>query len=130
MPVVTFDHIPLLSSFIALDGYTDAPPAPTLITVNGKTVLRHTVSNAAEVLAVLRKRHHVLALGGHFHAAEKLVYAIDGGRTHFDLAAAIIAPTNTAGLYFPSGVTLYSVRNGVIDDGRFVPLGIAERVTP
>jgi len=129
-PVVTFDHIPLLSSFIALDGYTDEPPAPTLITVKGKTLLRHTVSNAADVLAVLRTRHHVLALGGHFHAAEKLVYEIEGTRTHFNLSAAIIAPTNNAGLHFPSGVTLYTVRDGVIDDGRFVPLGIAERVTP
>lgn len=130
MPVVTFDHIPLLSSFVALGGYTDAPPAPTLITVKGKTVLRHTVSNAADVLAVLRKRHHVLALGGHFHASEKLVYEIDGVRTHFDLAAAVIGPSDDAGLHFPSGVTLYTVRDGVIGDGRFVPLGIPERVTP
>jgi len=105
-------------------------PARSLITVKGKTAYRHTVSNAAEVLAVLRKRRHVLALGGHFHAAEKLVYEIEGVRTHFDLAAAIISPTNTAGLHFPSGVTLYTVRDGVIDDGRFVALGIPERMTP
>jgi len=129
-PVVTFDHIPFLSSLQQLGGYTDAPPARSLITVKGKTAYRHTVSNAAEVLAVLRKRRHVLALGGHFHAAEKLVYEIEGVRTHFDLAAAIISPTNTAGLHFPSGVTLYTVRDGVIDDGRFVALGIPERMTP
>jgi hypothetical protein len=68
MPVVTFDHIPFVSTFFGLNGYDDGPPAPSLITVKGKTVFRHIVSNAGEVLAVLRKRRHVLALGGHFHA--------------------------------------------------------------
>src|SRR3954466_10329676 len=129
-PVVTFDHIPFVSTVEGLNGYMENPPAPSLITVHGKTVYRHTVSNAGEVLAVLRKRRHLLALGGHFHAAEKVVYEIDGVRTRFELAAAIVAPTFSAGLRFPSGVTLYTVRDGVIDEGRFVPLGIAERVTP
>jgi 3',5'-cyclic AMP phosphodiesterase CpdA len=130
MPVVSFDHIPFVSTLAGLNGYTDAPPAPSLITVKGKTVFRHTVSNAGEVLAVLRKRRHVLALGGHFHAAEQVVYEIDGLRTRFNLAGAIIGPSNSAGLRFPSGITLYTVRDGVIDEGRFIPLGLAERVTP
>jgi Calcineurin-like phosphoesterase/N terminal of Calcineurin-like phosphoesterase len=129
-PVVTFDHIPFVSTVEGLNGYMDSPPAPSLITVRGKTVYRHTVSNAGEVLAILRKRHHLLALGGHFHAAEKVVYEIEGVRTRFELAAAIIGPTLSAGLHFPSGVTLYTVREGVIDEGRFVPLGMAERITP
>ncbi len=38
-PVVTFEHIPLLSAMNEFDGYDDGPPAPTLITVNGKTSL-------------------------------------------------------------------------------------------
>ena len=130
VPVVTFDHIPFVSTIEGLNGYMDGPPAPSLITVRGKTVFRHTVSNAGDALAILRKRNHVLALGGHFHAAEKVVYEIEGQRTRFNLAAAIIGPTNSQGLRFPSGVTLYTVRDGVIDEGKFVPLGIAERVTP
>ncbi|HKW46425.1 MAG TPA: metallophosphoesterase [Gemmatimonadaceae bacterium] len=130
MPVVTFDHIPFVSTIEGLNGYMDGPPAPSLITVRGKTVYRHTVSNAGDVLRVLRKRNHVLALGGHFHAAEKVAYEIEGQRTRFNLAAAIIGPTNSHGLVFPSGVTLYTVRDGVIDEGKFVPLGITERVTP
>ena len=69
-------------------------------------------------------------IGGHFHAAETVLYEIEGQRTRFSLAGAIIAPTTTAGLRFPSGVTLYMVHDGVIDEGRFIPLGIAERVTP
>lgn len=130
MPVVSFDHIPFVSTVEGFNGYMEGGPAPSLITVRGKTVYRHTVSNAGDVLAVLRKRRHVLALGGHFHAAEKVVYEIDGIRTRFNLAAAIVAPTNSNGLRWPSGVTLYTVRDGVIDDGTFVPLGMPDRVTP
>ena len=130
MPVVSFDHIPFVSTIEGFNGYMEGGPAPSLITVRGKTVYRHTVSNAGDVLAVLRKRRHVLALGGHFHAAEKVVYEIDGIRTRFNLAAAIVAPTNSNGLRWPSGVTLYTVRDGVIDDGKFIPLGIPDRVTP
>jgi len=130
MPVVTFDHIPFVSTIEAFNGYMDGPPAPSLITIRGKTVYRHTVSNAGEVLAVLRKRNHVLALGGHFHAAEKVEYEIEGQRTRFNLAAAIVGPSDSHGLRFPSGVTLYTVRDGVIDDGKFITLGVAEKVTP
>jgi hypothetical protein len=124
MPVVTFDHIPFFSSFEALGGYTDAPPAPTLITVQGKTAFRHTVSNAAAVLAVLRTHRHVLALGGHIHASEQIVYQVDGVETRFNQTAAIVGPNAGAGMRFVSGFTVYTVRNGVIDGGRFIPLGI------
>ena len=130
MPVVSFDHIPFVSTIEGFNGYMEGGPAPSLITVRGKTVYRHTVSNAGDVLAVLRKHRHVLALGGHFHAAEKVVYDIEGVRTRFNLAAAIVGPTNSNGLRWPSGVTLYTVRDGVIDDGTFIPLGMPDRVTP
>ena len=93
-------------------------------------MFRHTVSNAAEVLAVLRKRRHVLALGGHMHAGERLEYVIDGVRTRFHVSAAVIGPSNAGGLRFPSGVTVYTVRDGVIDEGTFVELGTAGRATP
>jgi hypothetical protein len=126
MPVVTFDHIPFVSTFEGLRGYTDKPPAPTVITVKGRTVFRHTVSNVGEVLAVLRKRRHVLALGGHIHAGERVEYEIDGLRTRFHQAAAIVAPSGAAGLRFPSGITVYIVRDGEIDAGRFVRLGVPE----
>ncbi len=127
MPVVTFNHIPFFSSFEALGGYTDAPPAPTLITVNGKTTFRHTVSNARAVLAVLRKHLHVLALGGHTHAGEQIVFEVDGLKTRFNQTAAIVGPNAGAGMQFVSGFTLYAVRNGVIDAGRFMPLGIDKK---
>jgi 3',5'-cyclic AMP phosphodiesterase CpdA len=124
MPIVTFNHIPFFSSFEALSGYTDEPPAPTLITVNGKTAFRHTVSNAGAVLAVLRKHRHVLALGGHIHAGEQIVYEVDGLKTRFNQTPAIVGANAGAGMQFVSGFTLYTVRNGVIDAGQFMPLGI------
>lgn len=123
MPVVTFNHIPFFSSFDGLSGYRDEPPAPTLITVNGKTAFRHTVSNAGAVLAVLRKHLHVLALGGHLHAGEQIVYEVEGLKTRFNQTPAIVGPSAGAGMQFVSGFTLYTVRNGVIDAGRFIPLG-------
>lgn len=122
MPVVTFDHIPLATTIEGLNGYTDAPPAPTLITVKGRTLFRHVVSNAPEVLAVLRARPHVLALGGHVHAGEKIAFEIEGVRTRFEQSAAVVGPSRVGPLTFASGFTLYTVRRGAIDAGRFVPL--------
>jgi hypothetical protein len=122
MPVVTFDHIPMATAMEGLGGYTDGPPAPTLITVRGKTVFRHVVSNAAEVLAVLRARPHVLALGAHLHAGEKIAMEIEGVKTRFEQSAAVVGPSQIGGMKFPSGFTLYTVRKGVIDAGRFIPL--------
>ena len=124
MPVVTFNHIPFFSSFEILNGYTDQPPAPTLITVSGKTTFRHTVSNAAEALTVLRKHRHVLALGGHIHASEQIVYEVNGLKTRFNQTAAIVGPNAAASMQFSSGFTLYAVRNGVIDAGRVISLGM------
>jgi len=122
MPVVTFDHIPFVTTFEGLNGYNDRPPAPSLITVNGKTVYRHTVSNAGDVLAILRKHRYVLALGGHLHATERIEYEMTGVRTRFNQVSAIIGPSRGAGLESISGVTLYRVKNGEIDAGLFIPL--------
>jgi hypothetical protein len=122
MPVVTFNHIPMVTSMEGFGGYTDAPPAPTLITVQGKTVFRHMVSNAAAVLAVLRARPHVLALGAHVHAGEKIAFEIGGVQTRFEQSPAVVGPSQVGPLTFLSGFTLYTVREGVIDAGQFVPL--------
>ncbi len=122
MPVVTFDHIPFFTTFETINGYTDAPPAPTLITVRGVTAFRHSVSNAGEVLAILRTRNHVLALGGHMHGTEKIEYEIAGVKTRFNQISAIVGGPTAAGMQFTSGVMQYRVKNGVIDRGTFIPL--------
>lgn len=122
MPVVTFDHIPFFSTFEAINGYTDKPPAPSLITVGGRTVFRHVVSNAGEALAILRRRNLVLALGGHVHGTERIEFEVDGVKTRFNQVSAIIGAPRGASMTFMSGITLYRVTNGVVDAGQFIPL--------
>lgn len=121
-PVVTFNHIPLFSAVEIIAGYRDEPPAPTLITVGGKTVFRHVVSNAADLLAVLRTHRYPLALGGHMHVRETLLYVLGGQPTRFEQAAAVVGPSDGAGLHFQSGITVYRVTAAQIGSGQFVPL--------
>jgi Icc-related predicted phosphoesterase len=122
MPVVTFDHIPFFSSFEGLGGYKPDGVAPSLINIKGKPQYRHTVSNSAAVLATLRRNKHVLALGGHIHATEKIAFETEGVQTRFNQTPAIVGPSSGSGMRFRSGFTLYRVRDGNIDAGTFVPL--------
>lgn len=122
MPVVTFNHIPMVSSMETFGSYDDGPPAPTLITVRGKTVFRHLVSNAAAVLAVLRERPHVLALGAHTHKGEKVSLEIGGVKTRFEQSPAVVGSSPIGPLTFSTGFTLYTVRRGVVDAGQFIPI--------
>ena len=122
MPVVTFDHIPFFSAAESINGYMAGPPAPSIVTVNGVTTFRHTVGNAKDVLARFRNRRLVLALGGHVHIRERLLYEIDGTPTRFEQSAAIVGPSGDGTLRFKSGFVVYHVRDGVIDAGTFVPL--------
>jgi hypothetical protein len=116
MPVVTFDHIPFYSSAEQVNGYMEGGPAPSLITVKGKIAYRHTVSNATDVLAVLGTRRRILALGGHVHFAESIQRP--GENVRYATSAATVGPSDA----LPSGFTVYQVRDGVIDNGRFVDL--------
>ncbi|HXD23758.1 MAG TPA: metallophosphoesterase, partial [Gemmatimonadaceae bacterium] len=123
MPVVTFNHIPLLSAMNEFDGVDDGPPAPTLITVNGKTSFRHIVSNGQEVLAELRKHNtHVLAIGAHSHVGERVVLFNEGVRTVFAQSPAVVGPAGAGPFVFPSGIVKYRVNGGRIGEGEFVPV--------
>jgi Icc protein len=119
-PVVTFNHIPFYTSVETVNGYTGGGVAPSVITVGDKEQFRHSVSNAADVLALLRTRKHGLALQGHMHVVERLQFEWEGQPTRFETSAATVAPVVSAGRTFPSGFTLYTVRGGVVDAGRFV----------
>jgi hypothetical protein len=121
-PVVTFNHIPFASAVHDLDGFDEAGPAPTLIRVRGKSRYRHVVSNTDSVIQAIGHRRLAIALGGHMHRRESLAVPVDGGTIRFHQAAAVVAPAEAAGIATPSGITLYRVRNGVVDDGTFVPL--------
>jgi 3',5'-cyclic AMP phosphodiesterase CpdA len=118
MPVVTFNHIPFFTAVESMNGYNDGPPAPALITVRGKTTFRHVVSNAKEVLATIGLQRYPMALGGHMHVREQLRYA--GIPTRFYQTAAVVGPSGGGGVVLPSGITVYRVHGGVIDDGTFV----------
>ena len=120
--VVTFNHIPLVSAVEMIEGYRADPPAPTLITIGGKTQFRHVVSNTGDVLGRIKGHPFPLALGGHVHARETLRYEADGVSTRFEQAAAIVAPGDAGAFRMRSGVTLYRVENGTIDAGTFLPL--------
>ncbi len=122
MPVVTFNHIPFFSSIETVNGYSAAPPAPSIITVNGKTSFRHTVSNARDVLARFAGHPYPLALAGHVHIREQL--RLTGLNTRFDQVSAVIGPTPGPGAPFPSGIAVYRVTSQRISEGVFVPLGL------
>ena len=113
---------PVLERRGASSAYRDEPPAPTLITVNGRTQFRHLVSNTADVLAALKPHRLEIALGGHLHARETLEYQTDDGVLRFHQAAAVVGPSKPGGLTMASGVTLYRVKAGTVDGGTFLPL--------
>ena len=120
MPVVTFNHIPFFTAVESINGYSDVPPAPSVITVNGKAQFRHTVSNARDILALVGMNRYAIALAGHMHVREQLRYA--GIPVRFYQTAAVVGPGGSGVLPFPSGITVYHVKNGVVDDGTFLPL--------
>ena len=112
----------MVSAWELLAGFADLALVSSVRMVDGKTTDRHTVANVVDVMTAMRGHPWVLALGGHMHAAEKLVFQTDGVNTRFEQAAAIVGQNEPDGFVAPSGITLYTVRNGSIDAGRFVRL--------
>ena len=121
-PVVTFNHIPFVSAVERLSGYTDDPPAPTLIRIGGRMQYRHVVSNLQDLLDRLGSHRLEIALGGHLHTSESIALDTTLGKVRFHQTAAVAGPTDAPGLHFVSGVTLYHARDGRVDDGTFLPL--------
>jgi len=121
-PIVTFNHIPFVSGWGTLLGFSDDELVSDVAIVNGKKRYRHTVNNVQDVLEAMRGRRYVLALGSHMHAPERLVFLSDGMRVRFEVSAAIIGGNTVGPMTLPSGFTVYTVRNGEIDEGRFVHL--------
>jgi Calcineurin-like phosphoesterase len=119
-PIVTFNHIPFLTSAESINGYDDEGPAPSLIRIAGRPQYRHVVSNLVEVRAVLSAHRWTLALAGHMHRYEAIRFDAGIG-TRFYQAAAIAGP-NDGPLPAQSGFTVYRVSGGAVDDGTFVPL--------
>ncbi|MEO7456122.1 MAG: metallophosphoesterase [Gemmatimonadaceae bacterium] len=122
MPIVTFNHIPLISSWEALTGYNEDPIVATLAKVNGKKQYRHTVGNVLELIEAMHGHRYVLSLNSHMHAPEHVTFITAGTPIRSDVSAAIVGGNEFAATVFPSGFSLYTVRNGTIDAGRFFPL--------
>ncbi len=114
--VVTFSHVPFFSSVASLLGYAD----DRFVDVDGEKVYRHTVSNNADVLRLLAKHDHTLALTGHLHTREKIELGTAEHPTRFHMAPVVRdARSNPIDL---SGVILYHVRGKEVDDGEFISL--------
>ena len=121
-PVVTFNHIPLISSWPTLVGYDEDPLVASVARVNGKARYRHTVGNVLDVIAAMRGHRYAVALGSHMHAPEHVSFVSDGVQLRSDVSAAIVGGNDLGALSVPSGFTLYTVRDGKIDAGQFFRL--------
>lgn len=121
MPIVTFNHIPMISSVVALE-YDEDPLVATLATIHGKKQYRHIVGNMFEVLEAMRGHEYALALGSHMHSAERVSFVSDGVQLRSEVSAAIVGGNEVGPLILPSGFTLYTVRDGKIDAGQFFRL--------
>lgn len=119
-PVVTFQHIPFYSGGLSIQPFEESGPGRVLERENGVLQYRHIVSNAEEVMEILEKYNYPLALGGHHHFQQK--FSMAGIQTRFEQTAAVIAPSSEGILKMPSGVVLYTVKDGKIDAGKFIPL--------
>ena len=122
MRVVTFNHIPLVTAAETIDGMRETEPAPTVIRLGGRAYFRHVVQNTEELVELLGDRLEI-ALGGHMHRREQLRYETASGSYRFYQTAAITLPVRGDGrLGLRSGITLYRVSDGHVDDGTFIPL--------
>jgi predicted MPP superfamily phosphohydrolase len=119
-PIVTFQHVPFYSGGFSFDNFELTGPNRTVETVHGVLQNRHIVSNAGDVMKVLAKRNYPLALAGHYHAQQK--FSLYGVQTRFEQTGAVIGTNMKETFIMPSGVTVYRVKNGKIDEGVFVVL--------
>lgn len=122
IPVITFNHIPFFSGGLSLTTFTETGLSRTLEREKGVLQFRHTVSNAHELISILNKHNYPIALSGHYHARQVFWYENDGQKTRYEQASAVVAPSEEGEIKIPSGVTLYSVKDGKISEGQFIQL--------
>lgn len=119
-PVVTFQHVPFYSGGFSLDKFEMLGFNRSVENVKGVLQNRHIVSNANDVMKILSIRNYPLALAGHYHAQQK--FTLYGVQTRFEQTGAVIGPAHTEVFNMPSGITVYTVKNGKINEGKFVEL--------
>ncbi len=119
-PVVTFQHVPFISGGLSLTPFTESGPARSLEREKGKLEFRHVVSNAHEVIGILQAHPFPLALAGHFHTRQRFFLETTGQKTRFEQTAAVVAPVVEGPFNMPSGVVVYHIKEGKIDEGTFI----------
>jgi hypothetical protein len=119
-PIVTFQHVPFFTGGLSMSPYEADGLGRTLEKEKGSTQFRHVVSNALEVLEILKGHYYPLALAGHYHYQQK--FSLEGLNTRFEQTGAVIGPSSMGVISMPSGVTVYTVSNGKIDEGKFIRL--------
>lgn len=122
MPVVTFNHIPFYSGGHSMWLFEEEGPFASVISVNGKKVFRHVVDNAGDVMKLLTTYNFPVALSGHYHASQQFSLDTFTKKAKFYQTGAVVGPSSVGVLGMPSGVTLYTVVNGKIDEGKFIVL--------
>ena len=120
VPIVTFQHVPFFTAGLSMAPYEAEGLGRTLEREKGQMQFRHVVSNALDVLSILKEHNYPLALAGHYHFQQKFSFA--GCNTRFEQTGAVIGGPGLGPIKMPSGVTVYTVTKGKIDDGKFVQL--------
>lgn len=124
-PIVTFNHIPFISpGFSFSDFETSAYYGPQLLFQNSKIEHRHIVYNYAELKKRIGIRPHILALSGHYHAAQEA--HLIGTNTLFAQTSAITRPDefDYNGFTVRSGFTLYEMEGGKVISSTFISLDV------
>ena len=83
---------------------------------------RHVVSNAHELVDLISSHPYPIALSGHYHVRQVFWMETEGEKTRFEQTAAVVESSIEGNQVMPSGVTLYTVKDGKIDEGRFILL--------
>jgi len=122
MPVITFNHIPFFSGSLSTNAFTETGPGRTLEREQGVLEFRHVVSNAHEVIKIIKTHPYPIALSGHNHVRQVFWYETEGQKTRFEQTAAVVESIRENSEVMPSGVTLYTVKDGKVDEGKFIPL--------
>jgi hypothetical protein len=122
VPVVTFAHMPMFSGGLSLSNFEEEGPGRSLERQNGKLHYRHVVSNAQELLAILQTHPYPVSLAGHFHSRQVFTFESTGQKTRFEQAAAVVGNGGEGSIEMRSGITLYTVKNGQVSEGKFIPL--------
>jgi hypothetical protein len=74
------------------------------------------------LLEILQTHPYPISLAGHFHSRQVFSFESTGQKTRFEQAAAVVGNGGEGSIVMRSGITLYTVKDGQISEGEFIPL--------